>query len=404
MPERSHVSPWATDPISWVTTAAIPITATAVAVAYAVADVLFVPPLGGALQWASIGLVALAGLVVHLRTRPPRGVLHALEVVVVFALLTAATSVSAYDYSGQPFPVALWWAPFAIALIVVCLAPYVTASVIATITGALVVVVAAVSFALVVPDNPSWPPLTTVVITVIPVVAGGTISAVLSGSIVRRLLSWSERPLPAAPVDGLVPIDDRALVRAVDDEVSEQLAAAVTFLRDVAQHGEITETDAHHARALSVDLRARLLADASATWLERVVRGHPVELEDPDRLADRLTVAQRTALRAMIDALVAHPESGFVSARITLRSIGAGDVAVAMRINTTLPEGRRISFLAPYYVSLSAAVRDIQWRDGASLKVEFEAPTGMTTGSAPVIQRTPRRASSQNDDDSQRPE
>ncbi|MGY6498253.1 MAG: hypothetical protein ACXIUP_08500 [Microcella sp.] len=398
MAERSHVSPWSTDPISWVTTAAIPLTATAVAVVYSVVDVTVVPPRGGALQWLGIVCLAAAGLVVHLRTRPPRGVLGAPEITAVLGLLTAAALCSAVDFRGAAFSLPLWWVPFGISLVLVAMAPYVRAGAIAALALALVVVVAVIAFTLVVPDDPSWPPVTTAIIVVTPVVAGGTVSAVLSGSIVRRLVRWSERPLPVAPAIGPEGIDDRALVRAVDDDISEQLSAAVTFLRTIAHSGEVTDEDAREARSLSLELRARLIADASATWLERVVRGHPVKLDDPDRLADRLSVSQRTALRAMIDALLAHPESGFVSARIALRASDSGDVAVAMRINTTLPEGRRVSFLAPYYVSLSATVRDIQWRDGASLNVEFEAQAETTTGRAPLVQRTPRTQASNDRD------
>jgi hypothetical protein len=390
MGDRSHVSPWSTDPISWVTTAAIPVTATVLAVVYSVIEVIAVPPRGGALQWLGILLLAASGAIVHVRTRPPRGVLGAPEIMTIFGLLSAATLCSALDHQGVAFSITFWWAPFGVSLVLVAMAPYVRASSIAALAVALVGVVSLIAVVLIVPDDPSWPPVTTALIVVTPVVAGGTVSAVLSGSIVRRLMRWSERPLPGAPAIGPEGIDDRALVRAVDDEISEQLAAAVTFLRTVARRGEVTDRDARRARSLSLELRARLIADASATWLERVVRGHPVDVDDPERLADRLSVSQRTALRAMIDALLAHPESGFVSASFSLRGSVSGDVAVAMRINTTLPEGRRISFLAPYYVSLSAAVRDIHWRDGASLSVEFEAPAETTTGRAPLVQRTPR--------------
>ena len=129
---------------------------------------------------------------------------------------------------------------------------------IAALALALVVVVAVIAFTLVVPDDPSWPPVTTAIIVVTPVVAGGTVSAVLSGSIVRRLVRWSERPLPVAPAIGPEGIDDRALVRAVDDDISEQLSAAVTFLRTIAHSGEVTDEDAREARSLSLELRARL--------------------------------------------------------------------------------------------------------------------------------------------------
>ena len=63
-------------------------------------------------------------------------------------------------------------------------------------------------------------------------------------------------------------------------------------------------------------------------------------------------------------------------------------VAVALRILSTLPEGRRVTFLAPYYVTLQAAVDDIRWRNGTTLEVDFEVPVTDAAPSA-VVQRSP---------------
>lgn len=394
MAERASTSPWAIDPISWVTTSGMPLTATLILVTSAGPTIAAEG--ADTLQALTLQLVALAlligvGLLIHVRSRPPRGMLSPVVVAAMTPLMIGGVLLSALGYRGETFALTLWWAPLAVSLLLIAAAPYLRSLAILGLGGVQIVSTAVITLALVVPDDGRWPALTSVIITVTPIVAGTTTSAVLSRSIVRRLLQWSERPLPM-PSAGPAGIDDRALVHAVDGEVSEQLSSAIAFLRGVAERGAVDETDMQRARALALDLRHTLLAEATATWLERVVRGHPVELDDPDRLADRLTVAQRTALRAMLDALMAHPESGFVSARIALRASDDHEVAVAMRISTTLPEGRRVTFLAPYYVSLSAAVRDIRWRDGADLEVSFAAPAETTTGRAPLVQRTPRAA------------
>lgn len=400
MASRRSTSPWSVDPISWVTTSGMPVTATLVLAVYgalAIASERAPTVMGWALQWAALGVLVTAGVLIHARSRPPRGLLSPLVVAALSPLMVGGVLLSALGYRGDAFALTLWWAPLAISLLLIAAAPYLRSFAIMTLGVVQLASTAVITLALVVPDNPTWPALTTVVIAITPIVAGTTTSAVLSRSIVRRLMQWSERPLPR-PTAGVAGIDDRALAHSVDSEVSEQLASAVAFLRGVAERGSVDEADIQRSRALALDLRHTLLAEATATWLERVVRGHPVELDDPDRLADRLTVAQRTALRAMLDALMAHPESGFVSARIALRASDDLHVAVAMRISTTLPEGRRVTFLAPYYVSLSAAVRDIRWRDGADLEVAFEAAAETPTGRTPLVQRTPRATPAHRDE------
>jgi len=159
-------------------------------------------------------------------------------------------------------------------------------------------------------------------------------------------------------------------------------------VREVLERGAVTEQDRERARALAAALRAELIAEAEETWLERLVRGRPIEVDDADRLAERLSLPQRTALRAMLDALLARPDSGFIAGRVELKAADQGTVAVALRILSTLPEGRRVTFLAPYYVTLQAAVDDIRWRNGTTLEVDFEVPV---TEAAPraVVQRSP---------------
>ena len=255
-----------------------------------------------------------------------------------------------------------------------------------------------IAAAFVLPEDGSWPPLTLIIITITPVVIGTVAGVAFSQQVTLRLHRWSERPLRA---ERSRLFDDSELAAAVDQDVSQQLASAVAFLRGVARRGSVDETDADHSRELAQELRAHLLAEANDTWLQRVVRGHAVTVADPARLADRLSLPQRTALRAMLDALLAHPDSGFVSANISLREADGGVVAVALRIHTTLAEGRRVTYLAPYYVSLQSTVTDIRWRNGAALEVEFEAAGDMTgsdgtlgqsvTGRPSLVQRTPRR-------------
>ena len=110
-------------------------------------------------------------------------------------------------------------------------------------------------------------------------------------------------------------------------------------------------------------------------------------VDDPERLAEQLDLAQRTVMRALLDALLGHTDSPVGSARVELRRTESGAIAVALRILSTLPEGRRETFLAPYYVSLQSSVENLRWRTGPVTAVEFEV-AGASRSRMPVL-RTP---------------
>ncbi len=242
-----------------------------------------------------------------------------------------------------------------------------------------------------------WPMPVAVFLVVLQIVLAA-VGCIVFVSVVTRLFeTWNERPLGVDGESGDASDRERtaeasatgiALIDRVDADMSARLAAPLRFVREVLERGAVTEQDRERARALAAALRAELIAEAEETWLERLVRGRPIEVDDADRLAERLSLPQRTALRAMLDALLARPDSGFIAGRVELKAADQGTVAVALRILSTLPEGRRVTFLAPYYVTLQAAVDDIRWRNGTTLEVDFEVPVSEAAPRA-VVQRSP---------------
>lgn len=402
-------SPWSADPVSWFTTSSLPLTALVLTLAYA-GLMLSLTMIYESLWWVQVlalvlCIAALGAL--YLSTRPPRRSLPPLAVLGVGALSLASVALSAFGYSMDGgVALELWWAPLGASLTLIATSPYLRPVWILLLGLVHIAATTVIAAAFILPEDATWPALTLIIITVTPVVIGTVAGVAFSQQVTLRLQRWSERPLRVPTVTS---IDESELAAAVDQEFSHQLASAVAFLRGVARRGSVDAVDAERSRELAEELRAHLLAEANDTWLQRVVRGHAVTVADPARLADRLSLPQRTALRAMLDALLAHPDSGFVSAQITLREAAGGAVGVALRIHTTLAEGRRVTYLAPYYVSLQSTVSDIRWRNGAALEVEFEAagesgsdgaPGQTTTGRPSLVQRTPRRA----DRKPQRPE
>lgn len=363
-------SPWEADPLSWFTTPNLPLAATALALAH---GVVVLGPTGQAGSHPLVQVVALllavAALIwVHVWTRPHRGALTLPRVIVATALSSSAFVLSAFGYSGDDVILQLWWAPLTVSLLLLALAPYASAARLILVGAILIVVAVIVAVVLVLPGQTSWPVFTAVAIVVFPILIGVVGSVVMVRSITLGLARWSERPL-----DVLIELrDDELLIADVDATTRARVAAGVTLITAMIECGTVSEADATRAAALAELLRADLTSDADRTWLDRALTLPSVRLDDPGRLAEQLNLAQRTALRALLDALLVHPESPQASARIELRRTDSGAIAVALRILSTPPEGRRETFLAPYYVSLQSTVEKLRWQGGAFTAVEFE--------------------------------
>ncbi|MES1169423.1 MAG: hypothetical protein ABUL47_01910, partial [Leifsonia sp.] len=87
---------------------------------------------------------------------------------------------------------------------------------------------------------------------------------------------------------------------------------------------------------------------------------------DPEHRAGRMRTAQRTALRALLKAILDTPGTDTGSLLVELRGADDGSTAVGVSLDMELPEGRRIMHLAPYYLTLRTAVDDLSW-DASSL-------------------------------------
>lgn len=383
-------SPWGADPLSWFSTPNLPIAAAAITLVQGVLT-LTLSPQGGSrplVQAAALALAVIAQLGLHVATRPPRGELGLAASLGLAVSASTALVISALGYWGETFAVHLWWAPLALSLTLLAMSPYTTAGRL-TIAGSVALAISTVStLAIVVPDDPRWPPYSTVMIVLFPIIIGIIGGVIMIHAITERLSRWSERPL-AGPMVG---DDDRALVALVDAETSTRIADARALISHVLERGFVSDDDAAQAAVLAERLRAELTGDVDRTWLERIATGAPLTIDDPLRLADELDLAQRTALRALIDAVLDDSPSALGAASIELRRTDEGAVAVAVQVMSSRPEGRRESFLAPYYVSLRSTVTKLRWRAGPVTAIEFEVG-GRDQSRPPAVQNTPEPGS-----------
>jgi hypothetical protein len=311
---------------------------------------------------------------------------------VAVALVAAGLLASAAAHrDNEAIVLELWWAPLVCALLLLSMAPYCDLPCMLLSGFTLLLAALGAAALLDVGASSAWPPLAATIMIVSPVVFGTAGAVAFIVTVTRRLTRWSERPWMAPPAAARDhegdPEGPDALVAQVDEQTSAQLAEALGLLADIVARGEVDDRDQASAARIAGRLRGELIAAANDSWLERMARGRPLSVRDPDRLADRLGLPQRTALRAMLDALLDDPASGFVSARIELRSPVEGTIAVALRILTTLAEGRRVTFLEPYYVSLQSTVTGIRWRNGSSIALDFTTATEPPSPQPPLAQR-----------------
>jgi hypothetical protein len=124
-------------------------------------------------------------------------------------------------------------------------------------------------------------------------------------------------------------------------------------------------------------MRDDLVTQSKLSWLDSIASESRLVVVDPDQLARRMNNAQRTALRGMLRAILDIPATDSNSLMVELRKAPDGATAVGVSLDMALPEGTRIMHLAPYYLTLKTAVRDLAIDQDERLSLTFRMdPTG----------------------------
>jgi hypothetical protein len=359
------------DPLSWFTGPLVPISFTALCLIYG--TILGVLTWNDSalpwLQFVAVLLCASSGLAVHIASRPLRGDLGWVTAGLALVPTTAGMIVSAIGYANSDFLVELWWAPGAFSLMIATLGPYVPVRQIIALGGTATLVAVLVSVAIVHPTADRWGPVGTAVIIAYPPLLGIIATAVFSYAVVITMLRMLESP-------------SRIMVagQTVRDEAAEEVervtmarltARAVPFLEGIADAGRITPSDRALAGQLARRMRDELVTQSNLTWLDSIASESRLVVVDPDRLARRMSNAQRTAMRGMLRAVIGTPGIDSGSLMVELREAPDGATAVAISLDMALPEGRRIMHLAPYYLTLKTAVDDLTFDSDTLLKLSF---------------------------------
>jgi hypothetical protein len=368
------VSAQQADPLSWFIGRLVPLTFAALAVLYGAFSIAWswtataVP----ALQLLALALVGTSGLLVHVLTRPMRSVLTWRWASLALLLTVAGMVVSAAGYAGDDIPVERWWGSAALALAIAALSPYLPTWQLLALGGGATAIATVASTLLLHPIAPDAGPVVGGIVVGYPAALAVVAGAVFAYSVVRATL-----PIVRAPSGAILIGDD------VRDQVADELervtlarltARAAPFLAGVADAGRITPADRALAGQLARRLRDELVTQSNLSWLDSVAAGSRMVVVDPDRRARDMDAAQRTALRAMLDAILATPGTDAGSLLIDLRAAPDGATAVAVSLDMALPEGRRIMHLAPYVLTLGTAVDDLTVDSAEHLRLSFRVP------------------------------
>lgn len=368
------LSAYDVDPLSWFTGPLVPLVMAGLSLVYGstMAIITWIEVGNPRLQFAGVILCTLGCLIVHVATRPLRGRVDWRVGALAMGVASAGFLVSTLGYTNVVFSIELWWAPFGVALVLASLAPYLPARTLILLGLAAIAVTAPPGYLMVRDEVPNWGPVATVLIIMSPILTGIVATATFSSSLVRRM-----QPLIEKRSSSLVSAD---AARGAEQEAAERVrlaeltARAVPFLESVIEQGEVSASDRALAGQMARRLRDDLVTQSNLTWLDSVADGNRLVVIDPDRRAARMRGPQRTALRALLQAVLDTPGIDSGSLLVELRGAEDGSTAVGVSLDMELPEGRRIMHLAPYYLTLGTAVQDLQWSRDRFLKLSFNLP------------------------------
>jgi hypothetical protein len=360
------------DPLSWFTGPYVPLVFGGINLLYGgiLAALTWTASTQPWLQLVGVVLCSVACAVVHIFTRPSFPDIDWGVGIIAILVGGAGFVLSAIGYSRSYFAIEFWWAPFGFALVIGSLAPYLPMRRLLILGGAGTLVFVSAAFLEVHDRVLAWGPLSTYIIILLAPISGLAAAATFSYVVVSRMQAVLEKrsEIVVAPrPDGEAEASERV-------RLAHLTARAAPFIEGIAETGEITPEDRNLAGQLARRLRDDLVTQSNVSWLDSVAEGSRLVIIDPDRRANRMRSVQRTALRALLRAILETPGTDAGSLLVELRGRPDGATAVGVSLEMELPEGRRILHLAPYYLTLRTTVEDLSWSEDRFLRVTFNLP------------------------------
>lgn len=362
MPDRRRyfvLSPQQVDPLSWFTGPLVPLAFGALTALYGGLLIAFTWSQSSwpLLQPAALALCVGADVLIHVATRPLRQPIGWGLGALALVISAAGMVLSAVGYAGGSFAIELWWASGAFGLTIASLGPYLPVRRLLVLGTTSIVVVVVASVAVLYPVAGNWGTLGNALIASYPAVIALAATVTFGYIVVSTMMPMLENPSRIMFAGQAVRDDAAELVERAT--VARLTARATPFLERIAAAGRIEPADRALAGQLARRLRDDLVTQSNLSWLDSIATKSRLVVVDPDQLARRMNTAQRTALRALLQAILDIPATDSGSLMIELRRAPDGATAVGVSLDMALPEGTRVLHLAPYYLTLRTTVRDL---------------------------------------------
>ena len=320
-----------------------------------------------ALQLIGVALCTVACLLLQLLTSLRNRFNWQLGAVVV-GVAGAGFIVSAIGYHQVVFPLEQWWAPFCFAVALSSLAPYLSTWRLIFWGWLALLTVVPIVFAIVDPRVPDWGSMSVFLLIASPTGVSVAATTAFSYSVVHQMLPIVDNRSSEVVSEVLAPDpEDEEAERVM---LARYTARAVPFLRTIADRGTVTDGDRALAGEIARYLRDDLVSRSDLAWLGLRADDTRVVVVDPERRAQSMRSTQRTAIRDLVRAVLDDPSTDATTIFMELRAQPDGSTAVAITLDTELPEGRRVRHIAPYFFNLRGAMTDVHLRrDGLSFRV-----------------------------------
>ena len=321
-----------------------------------------------ALALASLVLVCAASFTLVMASSGLRAPFSAQSSIFVIIWANAGMALGAASMWGSDQLIRDDWGPIGVGLAIVALAPYRPPREIAAY-GILSAILAGFIAVLQAPTliRPG-PTIVFVVIAVTPIAILTIAAAQFTKTVLSAVDRWQRQTHVAVTADNG---DSDWIARSVQqDRVTILNRDVVPFFAQVLHEGEVSVIDAERARDISDDIRAVMVAEADRSWLHTVIdqaiaARHdewlaPDALVDEDRLAPRMNLDQRSALRAFIAALFSHPDFGSRGFQISLQPDG-DLVSCTIQARLDCSETQLRSEFAPYFAVMRILFADLSF-------------------------------------------
>lgn len=368
-----RVSPQRIDPLSWFTRPLVPLAFASIILGYSTFSItttwsqLAFPML----DLLAVLLLVLACLMVQSSIGPFSRAFGVAQSIPPLVLGTAALCLSTWANLESTLQPQFWWAPVGVGCLIAALGPYSSVRRVIVYGGGLSVLTGVLTFIAFAGPAPTWPGISLAVIGISSPLTGTLATATFCYVMVSRtqsLLSWAGTVIPPSQVGAT-----QAANRVERTTVARLGIRVAPFLEGIAESGVVTDADRALAGQLARRLRSDIVERVNRSWLDLVAVNGRIVVVDPERRADQMNGAQRTALRGLLLAALRIPTTDAGSLFIELRGQPDGSTAVALSLDLELPEGRRDVMLAPYYLALQTTVTDVSWNPARDL-LRFEVP------------------------------